>query len=112
MTLVVKSIVAFCIGMFVLAAVQTAGLFSLKQYLQSEHAMTAGVPVMGAVPNYAMSGFKESGFKDGILAKLPAIDTTTGQRLAVEGVARRTDMQIRAAQSAVPMPIRIPGMPR
>jgi hypothetical protein len=107
MTLVVKSIVAFCAGMFVVAAIQNAGLLSLRQYLGSERAMTAGVPVMGAIPNHAMSDFK-----DGILPKLPAIDTTTGQRLAIEGLARRTDLQIRAAQSAVPMPMRIPGMPR
>jgi hypothetical protein len=105
MALVVKSIVAFGVGLFVLAAVQSAGLFSLKQYLASERAMTAGLPVMGAAPNYPLGGLKA-----GILPKYPAIDTSFGQRLAIEGVASRTDQQIRAAQSAVPMPIRIPGL--
>jgi hypothetical protein len=106
MTLVVKSIVAFCIGIFAVAAVQGAGLFSLKQYLQSERAMTGGVPVMGgAIPNNMGS------LKDGsILPKLAAIDTSTGQRLAIEGVARRADLQFRAVQSATPMPVRIPGL--
>jgi hypothetical protein len=106
MTLVVKSIVAFCIGIFAVAAVQGAGLFSLKQYLQSERAMTAGVPVMGgAIPN-TMSSLKDGS----ILPKLAAIDTSTGQRLAIEGVARRADLQFRAVQSATPMPVRIPGL--
>jgi hypothetical protein len=34
------------------------------------------------------------------------------QQLAVEGAARSIDMQIRAAQSAVPVPRSIPGVPR
>src|SRR3981081_4066894 len=104
---VVKSIVAFCIGLFVIAAVQNAGLSSLKQYLLSERAMTAGVPVMGgAIPNTTMGSLRDGS----ILPKFPQIDTSTGQRLAIEGVARQTDLQIRAVQSAIPMPIRIPGM--
>jgi hypothetical protein len=107
MTLVVKSVVAFCIGIFVVVAAQGAGLFSLKQYLQSERAMTAGVPVMGgAIPNATMSSLNEGS----ILPQLAAIDTSTGQRLAIEGVARRTDLQFRAVQSATPMPVRIPGL--
>jgi hypothetical protein len=107
MTLVVKSIIAFCIGIFVVAVVQGAGLFSLKQYLQSERVMTAGLPVMGgAIQNAAMSGLKDGS----ILPQLADIDTTTGQRLAIEGVARRTDLQFRAVQSATPMPVRIPGL--
>jgi hypothetical protein len=106
MTLVVKSIVAFCIGIFAVAAVQGAGLFSLKQYLQSEPVMTAGVPVTGgAIPN-TMSSLEDGS----ILPKLAAIDTSTGQRLAIEGVDRRTDLQFRAVQSATPMPVRIPGL--
>jgi hypothetical protein len=102
MTLVVKSIVAFCIGIFAVAAVQGAGLFSLKQYLQSEHAMTAGVPVMDTT----MGGLTDGS----ILPKLAAIDTSAGERLAIEGAARHTDLQFRAVQSATPMPVRIPGL--
>jgi hypothetical protein len=107
MTLVVKSIVAFCIGIFAVAAVQGAGLFSLKQYLQSEHAMTAGVPVMGGtIANTTMGGLTDGS----ILPKLAAIDTSAGERLAIEGAARHTDLQFRAVQSATPMPVRIPGL--
>ena len=40
------------------------------------------------------------------------IDTSTGQRLAVESAARRIDLQNRAALNAVPLPPRIPGVPR
>jgi hypothetical protein len=106
MTLVVKSIVAFCIGIFAVAAVQGAGLFSLKQYLQSERVMTAGVPVTGGVIPNTMSSLEDGS----ILPKLAAIDTSTGQRLAIEGVDRRADLQFRAVQSATPMPVRIPGL--
>jgi hypothetical protein len=38
------------------------------------------------------------------------IDTSIAQRLGVEGAARRVDIQVRNAQSAVPLPVRIPGM--
>jgi hypothetical protein len=106
MTLVVKSLIAFCIGIFVVAAVQGAGLFSLKQYLQSERVTTAGVPVMGSAIPTTMSSLRDGS----ILPQLADIDTTTGQRLAIEGVARRTDLQFRAVQSATPMPVRIPGL--
>jgi hypothetical protein len=39
-----------------------------------------------------------------ILPKYGPIDTTEGQRLAVEGAARRIDLQIRNAQSYMPVP--------
>jgi predicted NACHT family NTPase len=42
-----------------------------------------------------------------ILPKYGPIDTREGQRLAVESAARRIDLQIRAAQNAVPLPPRI-----
>ena len=108
MSLIVKSIVGFGVGVAVVAAVQSAGMWSLKQYLRSDRAMMAGVPVMGAaLPDYG-ANFKKSGVIEALVAK--PIDTSLGQRLAVEGAARRVDMQIRAAQSAVPLPVRIPGM--
>ncbi len=106
MSLVVKSIVAFCIGIFVVAAVQTVGMMSLKQYLQSDRAMTAGVPVMGA----AIPTIDAGGLKEAMLPKVPPIDTATGQRLAIEGAARRVDQQVRGAQDAVPLPRSSPGM--
>jgi len=40
------------------------------------------------------------------------IDTSAGQRAAIESAARRVDIQIRNAQSAVPVPRNFPGMPR
>jgi hypothetical protein len=47
-----------------------------------------------------------------ILPKYGLIDTTEGQRLGVESAARRIDMQVRNAQSYVPVPRSIPGVPR
>jgi len=39
-----------------------------------------------------------------MLPKYGPIDTREGERLAVEGAARRIDLQIRNAQSYVPVP--------
>jgi hypothetical protein len=105
MDLIVKSIAAFCVGLLVLAGIRSAGLSWLTQYLRSDRAMTAGVPAMGAVPNYSMGSLK-----DGIQPKFPAIDTSAYQRLGVEAAARGASVQVRAAQSAASSPIRIPGL--
>jgi hypothetical protein len=110
MTLI-KMFAAFCIGAAVLAGLQTAGVWSLQHYLKSEGAK-AGLPRIGTSPNFA-THFNASGLKGAILPKYGAIDTRNGQRRGVEAAARRVDLQIRAAQTAVPLPPRgIPGAPR
>lgn len=105
----IKLIVAFCVG--------TAMLFGAQRLWVS--AMTAQIaaqppiPMMSRVqvaPTIKVDPEKlRLAINPGIGKK---IDTTTGQRLAVEGAARRIDLMNRAAQSAVPLPRHYPGMPR
>jgi hypothetical protein len=107
MGLVIKAIAAFCLGLAMLAGLQTAGLMSLQKYLKSERA-NAGLPRMGKTPDFA-TNFNASGLQNALLPKYGMIDTREGQRLAVEGAARRVDLMNRAAANAVPLPPRIYG---
>ena len=104
--MLIKVVAAFCVGAAMLAGLQTAGLLSLQRYLKSEQAK-AGVPVVASGPafnpNFTMAP---------ILPKLGAIDTKKYEAIGVHSAQRRVDMQIRAAQNAVPLPPRIPGVPR
>jgi len=104
MDMVVKVVVAFAIGTAAMAGLQTAGLFSLKQYLSSD-AARRGIPEM-------KPAFANMKIEPITLPKTPPIDTRAGQEAAMRSYATQIDRQIRAAQSAVPQPVRIPGMPR
>ena len=106
MTLI-KMFAAFCIGAALLAGLQTAGLLSLQRYLKSQPA-SAGMPV-GPSPDFAAI-HKARGPIGPVFGP---IDTREGERLGVWSAARRADMQIRAAQNAVPLPPRhFHGVPR
>ena len=107
MGLAIKTIAAFCLGLAMLAGLQSVGLMSLQKYVKSERT-NAGLPSMGKTPDFA-TNFNASGLKDGLLPKYGMIDTREGQRLAVEGAARRIDLMNRAAANAVPLPPRIYG---
>lgn len=109
--LLVKAIAAFCLGAALLAGAQHAYVWAIKRQVQSAQA-GAGLPRIGKSPDFA-GNFNAGGFKGAILPNVGAIDTTTGQRLAIEGAARRIDLQNRAALNAVPLPPRIhTGIPR
>ena len=105
--MLIKLFAAFGLGLAMLAGLQTAGIWSLQQYLKSPQA-NAGLPWIAGPQDFA-ANFKANGFR---LPQYGMIDTREGQRLAVEGAARRIDLQIRAAQNAVPLPPRIHGIPR
>ena len=105
--MLIKMVAAFCLGLAGLAALQTAGIWSLQQHLKSNPG--AGLPVIGKGPDFA--NFNASGIK-AILPKYGMIYTREGQRLAIEGAARRIDLQNRAALNAVPLPPRIYGIRR
>ena len=100
MTLLIKMFAAFCIGAAMLAGLQTFGILSLQRYLKSEQAK-AGVPRVG--PGIDFAAIKARG---PIGPTFGPIDTREGERLGVLSAARRADMQIRAAQNAVPLPPR------
>jgi hypothetical protein len=103
--MLIKLFAAACLGLAVMAGLQTAGIWALQQHLKSPQA-NAGMPKIGGPLDFS----KTTSFR---LPQYGMIDTREGQRLAVEGAARRIDLQIRAAQNAVPLPPRFHhGIPR
>jgi hypothetical protein len=99
----VKILAAFCLGGAVLAGLQSAYVWSIQRHLKSEHAK-AGMPPIGkavVAPKF------DPGTIKAIVPSYGRIDTREAQRRGVESAQRRIDMQIRAAQNAVPLPPRI-----
>lgn len=96
----VKAILGLCLGLALFSVLQTVGMQALQDHIRSG-AANSGLPV-SSTP--VVTGFNADALKNGILPKYGPIDTSEGERLAVEGAARRIDMQIRDAQSHVPLP--------
>lgn len=97
----VKAVVGLCLGIALFSALQAIGVRSLQEYLQSGNA-NAGLPIGTNAP--IATSFDADALKNAILPKYGPIDITEGQRLGVEGAARRIDVQVRNAQSYVPVP--------
>jgi hypothetical protein len=102
MNFVIKVAVAFGIGIAAMTGLQTAGLFSLKSHLTSD-AAHRGIPQMKP----AFADMKVRPFE---MPKTPPIDVRAGQDAAMRGFGSQMDRQIRAATTAAPQPVRIPGM--
>jgi len=100
-----KVVVAFCIGLGGLYGAQRMWL----SYVLAEIASQPPVPMSQLVKNEPIKTVDPAMMKKAMGVVGP-IDTTTGQRLAIEGAARRIDQMNRAAQNAVPPPPRIPGI--
>jgi hypothetical protein len=98
MTLV-KAIVGLCLGLALFSMLQTVGIHALQESIQSNS--NAGLPDFN---KSVATGFDADAFKNGVLPKYGPIDTSEGQRLAIEGVARRIDIENRNALSHVPLP--------
>ena len=96
MTLV-KAILGLCLGIGLMAALQTVGVWSLQEHIKSQS--NAGLPI-GNTP--MIGNFDADALKNGILPKYGPIDTREGQRLAIEGYARRIDLENRAVQKYLP----------
>ena len=96
MTLV-KTILGLCLGIGLMYALQMVGVWSLQEHLKSQS--DAGLPI-GNTP--VITNFDADALKNGILPKYGPIDTREGQRLAIEGAARRIDLQNRAVQKYLP----------
>jgi hypothetical protein len=92
-----KAILGLCLGLGLMAALQTVGLWSLQEHLKSQP--DTGLPI-GNTP--VITNFDADALKNGILPKYGPIDTREGQRLAIEGAARRIDLQNRAVQKYLP----------
>jgi hypothetical protein len=108
MDLLAKTVLAFCIGVGAMAGIQTLYLRSVTELVRSEAARpSAALPEMK--PAFS---FDASKLGTAIIPKVPEIDTSAGQRAAINSLSRQIDQQIRGAQSAVPVPRTYPGMPR
>ena len=99
--ILVKAI-GLCLGIALFSALQTVGMHALQDYLKSGGA-NAGLPIGTNMPIATKFEFNADAEKN-MLPKYGPIDTTEGQRLGVESAARRIDMQVRNAQSYVPVP--------
>ena len=97
MGIIVKAVVALAIGMSLMAGVQMAGLFSVKQYLMSDAAKRPVVPAMKPAYTWDTSKMATA------IPKMPPIDTKAGERAALGAINRQIDLQIRAG-NAVPGP--------
>jgi hypothetical protein len=108
MGMFIKTIVAFCVGAGMLITFQQLWMASIMKQLRTVAAyqlpQTTFRPTFNSIDTDALRKALNPG--------LGRIDTSIGQRLAIEGAARRIDIQIRNAQSAVPVMRRYPGMPR
>ena len=90
-----EAIFDLCLGLALMAALQAVGVWSLQEHIKSQS--NAGLPI-GTTP--VIDNFDANALKNGILPKYRPIDTREGQRLAIEGAARRIDLQNRAVQNA------------
>jgi hypothetical protein len=92
-----KAILGLCLGLALMAALQTVGVWSLQEHIKSQS--NAGLPI-GNTP--VVGNFDADALKNGIPPKYGPIDTREGQRLAIESAARRIDLQNRAVQKYLP----------
>ncbi len=92
-----KAILGLCLGLGLMAVLQTVGVWSLQEHIKSQS--NVGLPI-GNTP--VIGNFDADALKNGILPKYRPIDTREGQRLAIEGAARRNDLQNRAVQKYLP----------
>ena len=98
MGLILKVVVAFCIGAGALTAVQH---FWASSMLAQVRAAKPALPQVTA--------FKPTMDPGTLKSMLPTIDPAAmkrGEALGVMSAQRRIDMQVRAAQNAVPLPPR------
>jgi hypothetical protein len=96
----VKTVFAFVVGAGALAGIQHAYIGWVADYLQSDAARVSALPEMK--PAYSFDQSKITV----VLPKYPRIDTRAAERAGVMSAQRQVDMQVRAAQNAVPLPRR------
>jgi hypothetical protein len=100
-------VVAFCVGLGALYGAQRVFLSAVTSQIASQ-SQTSVLPQTKFEPTMRIDPEQ---LRAAINPQLGNIDTTTGQRLAIEGAARRIDQMNRAAAAAVPLPPpRVPGI--
>ena len=93
-----KAILGLALGIVLVSALQTLGMWSLQETTKAQS--NAGLPIGTNAP--LVTNFDADALKNGVLPKFGPIDTSEGQRLAIEGAARRIDLQNRAVQKYLP----------
>jgi hypothetical protein len=104
-----KIFAALCLGLALLTGAQSAYVWSIQRHLKSEYAK-AGLPPIAKMD--FSTKFKGSLTAQSILPQYKPIDTTAGQRAAINSMGHQIYLQHRAAQNAAPLPPRIPGLRR
>src|SRR5262245_45251297 len=107
MGIFIKTVVAFCIGVGALAGAQH--LWVSYMMVQVHAGSNYALPQTQFKPVATIDSEK---LRKAIMPTVPPIDTKRYEALGVESAQRRTDMQIRNAQSAVPVQRNLPGVPR
>jgi hypothetical protein len=107
MDMFVKTIIAFCIGLGALAGAQHLWVSSMMAQIRA--GSSAALPQTQVQPMVAIDPDK---LRKAIMPTMAPIDTKRYEALGVESAQRRIDMQIRNAQSAVPVQRSFPGVPR
>jgi len=106
MGMFIKTIIAFCIGVGTLTAVQHLWMSSIMAQIRA--GSSAALPQTQFKPVVALDPDK---LRKAIMPTMAPFDTKPYERLGVESAQRRIDMQIRNAQSAVPVQRSFPGVP-
>src|SRR5262249_50950632 len=108
MDMLLKTIAAFAIGAGALIGAQQLWLSSIMAQIRSSIASSV-LPQTQFKPAFEVDPDK---FRAAIMPKPPAFDTKPYEALGVRSAQRQIDIQIRNAQSAVPVPRTFSGMPR
>ena|SRR5438105_14260722 len=109
MGMMVKTIVVFCLGAGALVAAQHYWMASVVGQVRSQ--MASGsytLPQSQFRP--AFTTIDADRLRMAINPPMAPIDTRRFEALGVQSAQRQIDMQIRNAQSYVPVPQRIPGL--
>lgn len=110
MGMFLKTVAAFLIGAGMLIGFQQLWMSSIMRQIRTAAAYQ--LPQTMFKPTFTF--IDTEALRKAINPGLGRFDTSYGQRLAIEGAARRIDIQIRNIQSAVPAPrtIYVPGTRR
>jgi hypothetical protein len=109
MSMILKTIVALCLGVGALTAAQHLWMSSIMGQVRSQMASGSSVlPQSQFKP--AFTNVDADKLRTAILPTVAPIDTKRFEALGVQSAQRRIDMQIRNAQSYVPVTGRTPGL--
>ena len=107
MGIILKTIIAFCVGWGALYAAQHYWL----ALMTAQIAENSGLQLMPPAPVFPTVEIDPEKMRKAINPPM-TIDTRAYERLAIESMSRQIEQQNRAALSKVPLPPSIPGLHR